>query len=101
MIFVKILICKNLVIDLDQKKDGKNKKRDTYESSSALYEGRELTLNAFKSGIFLMKATEVEGLKVLTPKQILQRSPIALTQVKASNTSENLLNEYKQIIYFL
>ena len=48
-----------------------------------------------------MKATEVEGLKVLTPKQILQRSPIALTQAKASNTSENLLNEYKQIIYFL
>ena len=35
-------------------KEGQNKK-DTYESVSALYEGRELTLNAFKSGIFQIK----------------------------------------------
>ena len=31
-----------------------------------------------------------EGLKILTPKQIFQRLPIALAQVKASNKSENL-----------
>ena len=31
--------------------EGKDKK-DTYESANALYEGRELTLNAFKSGNF-------------------------------------------------
>ena len=30
-----------------------------------------------------------EGLKMLTPKQMLQRLPITLTQVKARNTSEN------------
>ena len=30
-----------------------------------------------------------------------QRLPIPLTQVKASNTSENLLNEILQIIYSL
>ena len=42
-----------------------------------------------------------EGLKTLTPKQMLQRLPIALTQVKAGNTSENLLNEISQIIYSL
>ena len=40
-------------------------------------------------------------IKRLTPKQILQRLPIALAQVKAGNTSEKLLNEIKQIIYFL
>ena len=34
-----------------------------------------------------------ECLKILTPKQILQRLPIALAQVKVGNTSENLLNE--------
>ena len=34
----------------------------------------------------------------LTLKQMLQRLPIALAQVKAS---ENILNEIKQIIYFL
>ena len=42
-----------------------------------------------------------EGLKILTPKQMLQRLPIALAQVKAGNTSENLLNEIRQIIYSL
>ena len=41
-------------------KEGKNKKkekRDTYESVYALYEDRELTLNAFKNGIFSIKST--------------------------------------------
>ena len=32
---------------------------------------------------------------------MLQRSPIALAQVKAGNTSENLLNKIRQIIYYL
>ena len=38
---------------------------------------------------------------MLTPKQILQRLPIALAKVKVGNTSENLLNELRQIIYSL
>ena len=39
------------------------------------------------------------GLKILTPKQMLQRSPIALVQVKAGNNSKSLLNEIRQIAY--
>ena len=39
-----------------------------------------------------MKAAKGEGLKIITPKQMLQRLPITLAQVKACNTSENLLN---------
>ena len=35
-------------------------------------------------------------IKILTPKQMLQRLPIALAQVKAGNTSKNLLNEIKK-----
>ena len=31
-----------------------------------------------------------KGVKILTSKQMLQRLPIALAQVKAGNTSENL-----------
>ena len=34
------------------------------------------------------KATLGEGLKILTPKQMRQRLPIVLAQVKAGNTSE-------------
>ena len=36
---------------------------------------------------------EGTGLKTLTPKQMLQRLSIALSQVKASNYSESLLNK--------
>ena len=39
--------------------------------------------------------------RILTPKQILQRLPIALGQVKASNSSEILLNEIRQVVYSL
>ena len=40
-------------------------------------------------------------MKILTPKQMLQRLPIALARVKAGYTSRNLLNEIRQIIYSL
>ena len=36
--------------------------------------------------------TKGNGLKILTPKQILQRLPIVFAQVKAGNNSERLLN---------
>ena len=45
--------------------------------------------------------TERTGLKILSPKQMLQRLPIALAQVKAGNNSESLLNEIRQIVYSL
>ena len=48
-----------------------------------------------------LKATKGMGLKPLTLKQMLQRLPIALARVKAGNSSENLLNEIRQIVYSL
>ena len=49
----------------------------------------------------MYKTKQGTGLKILTPKQMLQRLPIALAQVKAGNNSENLLNEIRQVVYFL
>ena len=43
--------------------------------------------------------TKGKGLKIQTPKQMLQRLPAALAEVKASNNSESLLNEIRQIVY--
>ena len=41
-------------------------------------------------------------LKILTPKQMLQILPRVLAaQIKTGSTSENLLNEIRQIIYSL
>ena len=46
-----------------------------------------------------LKATKETGLKILTPKQMLQRLPIALAQVNSGDNSENLLNEIRQIVH--
>ena len=42
-----------------------------------------------------------KGTKILTPKQFIQILPKVLAQVKTGNTYKNLLNEIRQIIYFL
>ena len=39
------------------------------------------------------------GLKILTPKQLLQRLPIAFAQLKVGNNSEYLLNEISRPSY--
>ena len=49
----------------------------------------------------MYKAKNGTGLKILTPKQMLKRLPIALAQVKAGNNSESLLNGIRQIVYSL
>ena len=46
-------------------------------------------------------AKQGTGLKILTSKQMLQRLPIALSQVKAGNNSKSLLNEIRQFVYSL
>ena len=85
-------------------------KADVVDSVTSLVQGREMVINAFKSGIFQafkesQESQEVEGtnkmLKTLTPNQMLKRLPIALAQVKPGNNSESLLNEIRQIIYSL
>ena len=73
---------------------------DVLNSATELFNGREVVLNAFKSGTFRV-LQEGAGLKILTPNQMLKRLPIALAQVKAGNNSESLLNEIRQIVYSL
>ena len=72
------------------------------------FEGREKVLDAFESKIFLTKSKgtgilnpDHSILKLLTPKQMPQRLPIVLAEVKAGNNSESLLNEIRQIVYSL
>ena len=47
------------------------------------------------------KSIHGEVVKILTAKQMFQRLQTALAQVKAGNTSGNLLNDIRQIIYSL
>ena len=87
----------------------KQLKADIVDSVISLFQGREMVINAFKSGIFQVskesqedeESQEGKGLKILTPNQMLKRLAIALAQVKAGNNSESLLNEIRQIVYSL
>ena len=83
----------------------KQEKENIEKSLYYFYTGRDMVLNAFRSKIFLIKSkgsgilnTNHSKLKILTPKQMLKRLPIALAQVKEGNNSENLLNEIRQIV---
>ena len=86
------------------------KKKEVINNLNKFYHSREEVINFFKdySKMVLDAAhkakqneTKGTGLKILTPKQMLQRLPIALAQVKAGNNSESLLNEIRQIVYSL
>ena len=68
------------------------------------YISREEIINFFGDYIEILsnanyKAKQNEnkgtGLKILTPKQVLQLLLIALAQAKAGNNSQNLLNEIR------
>ena len=47
------------------------------------------------------KTTTGQGLKIMTPSQLMTRLPILLAQVKAGNNSNKLKNEIRQILYCL
>ena len=42
-----------------------------------------------------------QGIKILTPNQTLNRSPIALAQLQAGSNSNKLKNEIRQLLYYL
>ena len=99
-----LLSCINDFIKTKPRDPEKRKLRaDVLNSVTKLVNGKEMVLTAFKSGIFQVSKESQEGkaLKILTPNQMLKRLQIALAQVKASNNSESLLNEIRQIVYSL
>ena len=85
-------------------------KKEVINNFNKFYNSREEVINFFRDYIEMLSdanydakqnETEGKGLKILTPKQMLQRLPIALAQVKTGNNSESLLNEIRQIVYSL
>ena len=104
---------KEFLNELSNIKIGKKtqeQRKTIYNLEMTFYHSREETINFFRDyGKMVLDAaykskqneTKGKGLKILTPKQMLQRLPIALAQVKADNNSESLLNEIRQIVYSL
>ena len=86
----------------------KQEKEIVLKNLKIFFDARERLLDGFASKIFLIKSKGSDLLnndrfkrKILTPKQMLQRLPVALARVKAGNKSKNLLNEIRQIVYSL
>ena len=88
---------------------GKKKEKEiVLKNLYKFFEATEKVLNGFGSKIFSIKSkgsglsnTNQSKLKILTPKQMLQRLPVTLAQVKAGNGLGSLLIEIRQIIYSL
>ena len=82
-----------------------NQKR-TLANINVLFNARDNVIKYVKIIVILeakklAREQESEGLIILTPNQMLKRLPIALAQIKAGNNSESLLNEIRQIVYYL
>ena len=86
------------------------KQKEVINNLQKFYIFREEAINFFRDYIEILldanydarkNETEGKGFKILTSKQMLQRFPIAPTQVKAGNISESLSNEIRQIVYSL
>ena len=73
--------------------NGKSEATKFYDDySSMILEAKKKAAEEQKEGT---------GLKILTPKQTLERLPIALAHVKAGNSSDSLLNEIRKVVYSL
>ena len=86
------------------------KQKETINNLEKFYLSRKEITNFFGDFIEILsdanydaKQNETKGkeLKLLTPKQMLQRLPILLAHINAGNNSESLLNETRQIVYSL
>ena len=84
--------------------------KETINNLEKFCSSREEVINFFRDYIEMLSDAKYDakqdeskgtGLKILTPKQMLQRLPIALAQVKAGDNFESLLNEIRQIVYSL
>ena len=84
--------------------------KETINNIDKFYKSREEIINSFRDYVEMLSdanhnskhsETKGTGLKILTPKQMLQRLPVALAQVKTGNDSESLLNEIRQTVYSL
>ena len=61
----------------------------------------EIRLNQSEESAAKRRNQQGQGLKILTPDQMLSRLPITLAQLKAENNSQKLINEIRHLLYSL
>ena len=90
-----------------QKVNKSDEQKKTLANINVIFNARNNAIRFIEDyGLVILEAKrlakqEGKGFKILTPKQMLQRFPIALAQIKAGNNLESLLNEIRQIVHSL
>ena len=84
-------------IKKENKKHRSKEQKKTLYNTKMFYKARNEVIKFYDDYSLMMseakhKATKGTGLKILTPKEMVQRLPIALAQVKVGNNSKSLLN---------
>ena len=64
-------------------------------------ENPDKVINVIEKILDFDKQEKGKRLKILTHNQMFQRFPIPVAQIRAGNTSLNLLNDIRKIIYSL
>ena len=91
---IQVGIIKNELTDLKEEIENMSKEEEEIEKPNVIVDIAEniLEFNRQQQG---------QGLKILTPNQMLSRLPISLAQLKARNNSEKLKNKIRQLLYSL
>ena len=90
-------------IKREKPKNGSKEQKSALNNIEMFYKAKDSVIKFFDECSSLAseakhKAFQGEGVKILTPKQMPQRLPIALALVKAGNISDSLLNKIKQTV---
>ena len=76
----------------------KNKIKNLHENKMFMIERNKKIINIVERILYFNQLEQKgQGLKLLTPNQMLSRLPISLAQLKAGNNSEKLKNEIRQL----
>ena len=89
-------IFKSNLIKISKGRFKSEQQKSALENVKLLYKSRQVVFKFLNKYSLIAseskhKAKYGEGLKILSPKQMLQRLPIDLAQAEAGNKSENLL----------
>ena len=88
-------VIKSGLNDLKNEIEGMGEEEEEIEKPSEIIDIAEKILK------FNKENQSGQGLKILTPDQMLSRLPITLAQLKAGNNSQKLINEIRQLLYSL
>ena len=80
----------------DLKREIKNMSKQEKET-----EDPDEIVNLVENILEFNRQQQGQGLKILTPNQMLSRLPVTLAQLKAGNNSEKLKNEIRKLLYSL